>query len=108
MINAWQIIPKKATPTVAQWFEPVSVAAEEGQVVDDGDIYEMLGLLDDPGNRFKIIATLFGDENIWRALWSEEEGGQRQLGGVGVGWCEDAQPADCLLLSHMKDGQGIV
>lgn len=53
---------------MAQWFEPVSVAAEEGQVVDDGDIYEMLGLLDDPGNRFKIIATLFGDENIWRAL----------------------------------------
>lgn len=46
---------------------PVSAAAEEGQVIDDGDIYEMAGLLDDPGNGFQIIATIFGDENIWGA-----------------------------------------
>lgn len=63
----------------------MSVAAEEGQVVNDGDIYEMVGLLDDPGNGFKIIATIFGDENIWGALSTEEERRQRQLGSDSVG-----------------------
>lgn len=51
----------------------MSVAAEEGQVVDDGDINEVVGLLDYPGNGFKVIAAMFGDENIWGALSSEEE-----------------------------------
>ena len=53
--------------------QPVSVAAKEGQVIDDGDIYEMAGLLDDPGNGFQIIATIFGDENIRGALSTEED-----------------------------------
>lgn len=46
----------------------MGAAAEEGQVVDDGDVDEMPGLLDDPGNGFQVTATISGDENIWGAL----------------------------------------
>lgn len=56
----------------------MSVSAQEGQVVDDGDVYEVACLLDDSGNGFEIIAALFGDENIWGGL-SSEEGKQQRL-----------------------------
>jgi len=43
----------------------LSAAAEERQIINNGDVYEMAGLLDDPGNGLQITATIFGDENIW-------------------------------------------
>lgn len=56
----------------------MSTAAEEGQVVDDGDVYEMAGLLDHPGNGFKVTASMFGDENFRGALGR----GRRVIAGV--------------------------
>lgn len=46
----------------------MGVAAEERQVINDRDIYEMVSLLDDPGNGFQITATISGKENIWGGL----------------------------------------
>lgn len=57
----------------------MSVSAEEGQVVEDRYIDEMVRLQNDFGNSFKIIATIFRDENIWGGLSSEMRKQQRLL-----------------------------
>lgn len=67
----------------------MGTAAEEGQVVDDGDVNEVAGLLDDPGNGFQVTTAIFGDENIWRAL-STEEGKTTRTTKTGLTSCETA------------------
>lgn len=57
----------------AQCSSPASTSAHERQVVDDRDVYEMLCLLYDSGNGFKILAAMFGDEGLWGGLSPEEE-----------------------------------
>lgn len=79
MMSACQIISKTAILTAAQCIQPVSVSAQEGHVVDDGDVNEMVCLLYHSGNGFKIIAAIFGDENIWGGLSSQRGKQQRQL-----------------------------
>lgn len=49
----------------------MSVSAQEWQVVGNGDIYEVVRLLYDSGDGFKIIAAIFGDENVWGGLPSD-------------------------------------
>lgn len=46
----------------------MGVSAQEWQVVDDGDVYEVLSLLYDPGDGFKVVAAVFGDEDVRRGL----------------------------------------
>lgn len=56
----------------------MSVSAQEGQVVNDGDVNETLCLLYDSGNGFKIIATAFRNEKLWRGLSLDEGTQQKQ------------------------------
>lgn len=49
----------------------MGVSAQQRQVVDDGDVYEVLGLLYDPGDGFKVVAAVFGDEDVRRGLSSD-------------------------------------
>lgn len=57
----------------AQCLLRASTSAGERQVVDNGDVYEMLRFLYDSGNGIKIVAAMFGDESIWGGLSPEEE-----------------------------------
>lgn len=56
---------------VTYLLQPASAFVSEGQIISDGDIYEMLGLVDDLGNGLQITATMFGNKNIRRALSTE-------------------------------------
>lgn len=56
----------------------MSVSAQEWQIVGDGDIYELGCLLYDSGDGFKIIAAIFGDENVWGGLPSDMKTTQRR------------------------------
>lgn len=51
----------------------MSVSAQEWQVVDEGDVYEVVSLLYDPGDGFKVVAAVFGDEDVRRGLSSDTE-----------------------------------
>lgn len=74
----------------------MSVPAQEGQVVDDGDVYEVACLLDDSGNGFEVIATLFGDENVWGGLSSEEGKQQRKSASLSLAFLSSYQQTELL------------
>lgn len=78
----------------------MGVSAQEWQVVDDGDVYEVFGLLYDPGDGFKVVAAVFGDEDVRRGLSLNTEQLISFVHSVNLLSSFNWRQAALLLLSH--------